>query len=739
MIKNKLNRLFCALIICFVAQADTQTNCSAIKLSSINSQQNFNTCFNLFEQAKHDNKIDDIVKYAFIVSKLYRHEKKYALSNEILQGLNKNYSQLINTTITQHKILREIGQNYYFLKQYSKSLLSFQKAFDIAQIDKQLLAMAKSYNDLGVVYKAQSRYTDALKSYMQSLKIKQALNLEHEIANTLNNIGNIYILMHDFNSAFNYHNKALKQYLMLKHEDVAEMIVHVSNQIGVSLEQTQGLDAAINYLEKLIYETTEPNSHTLLFDTYCDLAEFYLESNLINKAEIIIQKTLIGNKISAEKKLLRFMVMSKINTATKHYNKAEQLALHGLELAKQTQNSEQITIFLNLLANIKQQMQQYQSANQYQQQYIESKETYLKQRYNTEIKYLQNEIELQQQQKDLHLLQKNNQIQELQIKKQRLRGIIFVLINVFLVLLVFWLVLKKTNERKKLLNQINYHRKKLKQMQAPREQLKKLFQSITEPLICINQAGNILFHNDLFRQNYINQEKVIIGDNFKNIYPNFSQTLARITFNAEDLPNNQHLTHTGSNGQSIHMWINTLNFYDNAIIISFQKNSGNDRLPTKTQQFVENANNINSMVKKLNAVMNDNDPALTNQLIQQLDKKLTAIDSQQNLSENYRTSLINLMCTNLEVWRNITQGDRISLAEKSSIWRVTIDEGRLRTRAMDRYLSLKLLPKSPRWRPVVKTSHYILSEYKLTDQQRKKLNELLEIFMMNLRARSLES
>jgi hypothetical protein len=130
---------------------------------------------------------------------------------------------------------------------------------------------------------------------------------------------------------------------------------------------------------------------------------------------------------------------------------------------------------------------------------------------------------------------------------------------------------------------------------------------------------------------------------------------------------------------------------------------------------------------------------LTNQLIQQLDKKLTAIDSQQNLSENYRSSLINLMCTNLDVWRKITQGDRISLAEKSSIWRVTIDEGRLRTRAMDRYLSLKLLPKSPRWRPVVKTSHYILSECKLTEEQRTKLNELLEIFMVNLRARSLQS
>jgi Flp pilus assembly protein TadD len=738
MIKNKFNRLIFALVLCFAAQADTQINCSTIE-HSINNPQNFNTCLNLFKQAKRDNKIDDIVKYAFIVSKLYRYEKKYDLSNEVLQRLNKNYSPLINTTITQHKILREIGQNYYFLKQYSKSLLNFQKAFDIAQVDNQLLAMAKSYNDLGVVYKAQSRYTDALKSYMQSLKIKQALNLTFEIANTLNNIGNIYILMNDFNSAYNYHNNALKQYLILDHEEVAEMLVHVRNQIGVSLKKIESLDAAIIYLEKSIYETTGSYSQHLLFDTYCDLAEFYLEKNLIHKAETIMQKTSIGDEISAEKKLLRYMVMSKINTIKKNYNKAEQLGQKGLELAKQVENSEQITLFFSILANIKQQMQQYQAANQYQQQYIESKETYLKQRYNTEIKYLQNEIEIQQQQKDLHLLQKNNQIQELQIKKQRLRGVIFVLINIFLILLIFWLVLKKTNERKKLLNQINYHRKKLKQMQAPSEQLEKLFQSITEPLICINQAGNILFHNDLFKHTYIHQKNTIIGDNFKHIYPNLSQTLTKITFNAEDLPNDQHLIHTSNNGQSIHMWINTLNFYDNAIIISFQENTETRNLPTKTQQFVKNANNINSMVKKLNAVMNDNDPALTNQLIQQLDKKLTAIDSQQNLSENYRSSLINLMCTNLDVWRKITQGDRISLAEKSSIWRVTIDEGRLRTRAMDRYLSLKLLPKSPRWRPVVKTSHYILSECKLTEEQRTKLNELLEIFMVNLRARSLQS
>ncbi len=735
----KLCLTFIFLILNAPTYAQEALSCSN---EEFEQQDRLIECLDLFDKAQRENDEENIIKFAFISADIYQKLNDYQSSNRILLSIDPMQLSLTNTIKVKHKLLRKIGQNHYFMKDYSQSLSYFQKAFDIAEVDNQLIELAKSYNDLGIVYKAQSRYSDSLNAYLQSLKIKEALNLSEEVGNTLNNIGNMYILMGDYQSSFVYHNKALNYYLQQAKKDpnVHETIVHAKSQIGVALAKIEGIDVAIAHLEQAIIDAEElDNGKALLFDTYCALAEFYLSKNLTNKAEAIMQNVTEIGQLRSNQSLQRMMVLSKINAANESYEKAQSLAKQGLDLAQGTQDSEQATLFLNQLVSINIKMNNYQSALNLQNQYIESKESYLLQRYNTGIKYLQNEIEIQQQQKDLDALHQDNRIQELLIKKQKLTNVLIILVNVLLLGLVVWLILKKNKERKKLLVKINYHRTKLKNMQAPKEKLKEFFEPIKEPLICLDQMGTILFFNEAFDENYATQKKPLLGQRFNSIYPQFSRTLSKISLDSDDMPKQQHLMHRQSNGDEVRLWIDTLNFFDNTIVISFQECGSQQLSVTHTQQFVENANIIDSLVKKLHVVMKDNNPSKTNQLVKQLDEKLTSIDSQESRSENYRLSLINLMSANLEMWRKTTQGDRVSLAEKSCIWRVTIDEGRLRTRAMDRYLSLKLLPKSPRWRPVVKTTHYILSECKLSDEQRNGMNQLLETFMVNLRSRSLRN
>lgn len=708
----------------------------------LSQRQRLTACLKSFDAARQKKDEGLTIKFAFLSAELHQKLQDYSSSNSVLLTLDQLQLPMTNTIKVKHKLLRKIGQNYYFMKDYSKSLSFFQKAFDIAEVDNQLIEMGKSYNDLGIVYKAQSRYSDSLNAYLQSLKIKEALNLSEEVGNTLNNIGNMYILMGDYQSAYTYHNRALNYYLQQaeKDQNVHETIIHAKSQIGVALAEIEGIDVAIAHLEKAIIDAEELNNpKMLLFDTYCALAEFYLAKNQTHKAEIVMQNISEVDQLRSNQSLQRLMVMSKINEANALYDEAQSLANQGLKLSQDIQNSEQVTLFLGQLVSINIKMQEYQKALDLQSQYIESKESYLLQRYNTGVKYLQNEIEIQEQQQDLDSLHQDNEIQELLIKKQKLTNILIILINVILIVLLVWLIVKRNKERKKLLVKINYHRNKLKEMQAPKEKLKEFFEPIKEPLICLDQMGSILFFNEAFDENYANEKKPIIGKRLADLYPQLSETLSQISLDSDDMPQQQQLLHRTKDDKEIRLWIDTLNFFDNAIVISFQDDNTKQSTVKHAQQFVENANIIEGLVKKLHVVMKDNNPSLTNQLVKQLDEKLTSIDTQESRSENYRLSLINLMSANLEMWRKTTQGDRVSLAEKSCIWRVTIDEGRLRTRAMDRYLSLKHLPKSPRWRPVVKTTHYILSECTLTDEQRNGMNQLLETFMFNLRSHSLRN
>lgn len=94
--------------------------------------------------------------------------------------------------------------------------------------------------------------------------------------------------------------------------------------------------------------------------------------------------------------------------------------------------------------------------------------------------------------------------------------------------------------------------------------------------------------------------------------------------------------------------------------------------------------------------------------------------------QRFRALLVSLMQLSLDLWERLTRKTRIDLAERSGVWRITIDEGRLRVRAMDRYLSLDTLPEKPRWREVLRTAYFVLAELDLTADQRQQMETLIE-------------
>ncbi len=113
-------------------------------------------------------------------------------------------------------------------------------------------------------------------------------------------------------------------------------------------------------------------------------------------------------------------------------------------------------------------------------------------------------------------------------------------------------------------------------------------------------------------------------------------------------------------------------------------------------------------------------------------------DAEARTDEQFRQSLVELLIETVNLWEKATQLDRIELAEKSRIWRVSIDEGRLRTRSLDKYLNIQKIPQNPRWRNVVKTSHYVLAECDLLPTDRALLEDKLEQVMSLIKARSME-
>ena len=114
-----------------------------------------------------------------------------------------------------------------------------------------------------------------------------------------------------------------------------------------------------------------------------------------------------------------------------------------------------------------------------------------------------------------------------------------------------------------------------------------------------------------------------------------------------------------------------------------------------------------------------------------------SIAAEADETERLRRELVELMVYAVEIWERVSGGTRIDLAEKSRVWRVTIDEGRLRVRAMERYLSLAKLPRQPRWREVLRTAYYVLSECRLDAAERDALRGRVDTVQAGLRRRAL--
>ncbi len=109
----------------------------------------------------------------------------------------------------------------------------------------------------------------------------------------------------------------------------------------------------------------------------------------------------------------------------------------------------------------------------------------------------------------------------------------------------------------------------------------------------------------------------------------------------------------------------------------------------------------------------------------------------QPMHEEFKRSIVELMLAVVDAWERATGSNRLELAEKSRIWRVSIDDGRLRARAMERYLAVSKLPRNPRWRDVLRSAYFVLSQCTLEPAVREELKRRADAVLAYTRRKAL--
>jgi tetratricopeptide (TPR) repeat protein len=115
-----------------------------------------------------------------------------------------------------------------------------------------------------------------------------------------------------------------------------------------------------------------------------------------------------------------------------------------------------------------------------------------------------------------------------------------------------------------------------------------------------------------------------------------------------------------------------------------------------------------------------------------------AVDLGDAMNDGFRRALVELMLSAVAAWERSTGLHRLELAERSRIWRVAIDDGRLRARTMERYLSLAKLPRKPHDRAVLRTAYFVLAHPDVDAATRGELQARVDAVMGCARRSALE-
>ncbi|MCP4296643.1 MAG: hypothetical protein GY786_13645 [Proteobacteria bacterium] len=119
---------------------------------------------------------------------------------------------------------------------------------------------------------------------------------------------------------------------------------------------------------------------------------------------------------------------------------------------------------------------------------------------------------------------------------------------------------------------------------------------------------------------------------------------------------------------------------------------------------------------------------LTGKQIQSIESNLgNVIESlfEGEKGDQLRQTILQVMNLSLAHWEYTTKTTKIELAEQSKIWAVHFDKGMFRVRTFDKYLSSRSLPKRPRWRDVIRTARFVLSNNENQSPAMEKLKENL--------------
>lgn len=320
-----------------------------------------------------------------------------------------------------------IARIYQNWSQYDTAISYYQKAYNIFDLKKDNLNMAKVLNGIGICYMYSSNNPKALETFLQTLNYYDQENQSETLAyaNTLTNIGLIYKRMeHKLNLALEYYEKALNIYELNDYKHgIANALSNMANaydNLNQPIKAIELQNKSFEIFKTIGNKAGMVNALTNIGIAYTSVPDFkqsiyYLEQTLPlykelgNKNNLGIVEYYLGEVYSE-------MPLSKTN-----FTKSETHLTHAIALAQETKNLQTQTDAYNTLSKLYKKTENYKKALEFKELAIVLNDSILSQDLKDEITRLEVKYEYDKQaglDKAEH--NKKQALAQAEIKRQKL-------------------------------------------------------------------------------------------------------------------------------------------------------------------------------------------------------------------------------------------------------------------------------------------------------------------------------
>lgn len=369
-------------------------------------------------------------------------DRAIALSQKLNSENYRDQQNYANTYRLKARIYLKMKSDY------RTSMKFYKLYYDVSEKIKDKSSMADAMHGIANTYLYLSDYQKALEYYIQSAKINEETGNKTWLANDYTNMAIVYMRQKSYQSSIDILIKASALYSELKDEDGLSAAY---KNLGVCYGETDKQDEALKYYLKCVeIEKKAPNEN--LAATYNNIGIVYMNKKNTEEALKYFNQSYELLQVYTDSFGLAYCYqgLGSVYTELKQYTVAQDYLMKATVVTKNVGMNYELMDNYGLLAANYASLNDYANAYKYRGLQSELKDTIHNSDNRQAIAEMQTKFETDAKEKQIELLQNEQDINNLAIEKQRI-FIISAIVGI-LALLVIALLFYNRNRIKQRLN-----------------------------------------------------------------------------------------------------------------------------------------------------------------------------------------------------------------------------------------------------------------------------------------------